>query len=310
MITAEKTQAFFRSDFIPFTKANLSIASSPVLYGLSVYTVFNAAWNEEKQYSVIFRLEDHYKRLLNSAKIMDFHSFAMEWPYEKFEKTMLELLKLNKISEDVLVRVTVFVDELMAGTKIHDLKNSLSAYIYPKGQILSKDGVNLCVSSWVRNLDNSIPSRAKVNGGYINSSLMKNEALLNGYDDAIALDEHGHVTESTVANIFLIKDGKLITPGQSTDILEGITRGTVIRLAQELGAETIERSVDRSELYICDEAFICGSSADIIPVVSIDKRIIGDGKVGKVTKKLTKMYTETTRGNNKNHKNWCTIVVN
>jgi branched-chain amino acid aminotransferase len=136
---------------------------------------------------------------------------------------------------------------------------------------------------------------------------MKNEALLNGYDDAIAVDDHGHVAESTVANIFIVRDGKLVTPGQATDILEGITRSTLICLAKDLNVEVIERSIDRSELYICDEAFVCGSSANVTPVLSIDKRKIGDGKLGSITKRLAKAYLAAQIGNNKIHQDWCTI---
>lgn len=228
---------------------------------------------------------------------MDFHSFIEEWTYEKFETTMFELLQRNNIQENVLVRVSVFIDELVAGTRIHGLKNSLSAYVYPVGQILPKSGINVCVSSWRRNPDNAIPSRAKINGSYVNGSLMKNEALLNGYDDAIALDEHGHVTEGTVANIFMVRNGALITPSIFSDVLEGITRDTVIKIGRELGLEIIERPIDRSELYIADEMFVCGSSARIISILSIDKRIIGKKVCGPITKKVSDMYDAVQQGN-------------
>ncbi len=273
-------QSFLRDAFVPFTAANVSIASSPVLYGLSVYTVFSVNWNETDKKHYAFRLKDHYRRLVNSAAIMDFNKFAVAWPYEKFEATMKELLARNATAignEDVLVRVTVFVDALIAGTKIHDLPHSLSAYIYPMGQILPRAGVNVCVSSWTHNFDNVIPSRAKVNGGYVNNSLIKNEAILNGYDDAIVLDVRGRVTEATVANIFIVRNGVLITPGVSVDILEGITRASVIAIARDAGIPVEERTVDRTELYIADEAFISGSSARITPIVSVDKRPVGGG---------------------------------
>jgi len=293
----EKSHAYFRDSFVPFSEAQLSIASSPVLYGLSIYTVFNVNWNLTTKKLTIFRIKDHYNRLITSAKIMDFHSFIEEWTYEKFETTMFELLQRNNIQENVLVRVSVFIDELVAGTRIHGLKNSLSAYVYPVGQILPKSGINVCVSSWRRNPDNAIPSRAKINGSYVNGSLMKNEALLNGYDDAIALDEHGHVTEGTVANIFMVKNGALITPSIFSDVLEGITRDTVIKIGRELGLEIIERPIDRSELYIADEMFVCGSSARIISILSIDKRIIGKKVCGPITKKVSDMYDAVQQGN-------------
>ena len=184
----QKSIAYFRGQWVPFNKANLSIASSPVLYGLSVYTVLNAIWNPKTKELNIFRIKDHYRRLCNSAKIMDFNDFSKQYSYEKFEKLVKELLRKNKVSEDVLIRITIFVDELIAGTKIHGLKNSVGAYVYPIGQILPKKGINVCVSSWTRAADNMIPSRAKVNGQYVNASLIKNEAILNGYDEAIVLD--------------------------------------------------------------------------------------------------------------------------
>ena len=302
------SKAYLRDSFIDFESANLSIASSPVLYGLSVYTVFNVSWDEPHQRLIIFRPRDHYDRLISSSSIMDFNSFADDWPYPKFEKLLVDLLKHNQVKEDVLVRVSVFVDELVAGTRLNGLTNSLSAYIYPKGEILKRSGANLCVSSWTRTSDNSIPSRAKVNGSYINASLMKNEALQNGYDDAISIDQHGHVAESTVANIFIIRGGKLITPDSSTDILEGITRDSVLQLAQELGLQVVERSVDRSELYVCDEAFLSGSSADIVPILSIDRRPIGNGKAGNLTKQIAKEYELARLAKNRKHEKWCMVV--
>jgi branched-chain amino acid aminotransferase len=235
---------------------------------------------------------------------MDFDSFAKQWPYEKFEATMLELLQRNNIKEDALIRVTVFIDELVAGTKIHGLKNSLSAYVYPMGEILPKAGAHVCVSSWIRNPDNSIPSRAKVNGSYVNASLMKNEALLNGYDDAIAVDGHGHVAEGTVANLFVVRGGELITPGQATDILEGITRSSLITIAQDLGIKATERSIDRSELYICDEIFFCGSSAGLTPVLFVDKRPVAGGSVGAITTKLSKAYRSAQLGESEKYSTW------
>lgn len=299
-----KSTVFFRDSFVPFSDANVSIASSPVLYGLAIYTVFSLNWNEKEKKLYIFRLEDHWKRLVSSAKIMDFNTFSKNWNYAKFEKMVFELIKKNKIEEDALVRVSVFVDALVAGTKIHDLPNSLSAYVYPMGEILPRKGVNLCISSWIRNPENAIPARAKVNGGYVNSSLMKNEAILNGYDDAIALDINGNVTEGTVANIFLVKDGKLITPSTNFDILEGITRDSIMRIARDMDIEVFEKAVSRSELYKADEIFLSGSSARITPVLSVDKRQIGEGKVGKITADISKIYEKIQKGQSKGFLNW------
>lgn len=286
----QKSQAYFKGEFIPFAEATVSIASSSVLYGLTIYTVFNVSYNKDTKKLYIFRLEDHFKRLINSAKIMDFHQFAENFTYKEFESIIVELIQKNNIKEDVLVRAAVYIDELIAGTKIHGLKNSFSAYVYPVGQILPKDGVHAQVSSWQRTPDNSMPSRAKINGSYINASLMKNEAIVNGYDEAIALDQHGHVTEGTVANLFIVRGNTLITPDESTDLLEGITRATVLQLAKDSGIQIQTRTVDRSELYIADEVFMCGSSAKITPVLSIDRRPVNNQTIGTITTQLSEQY--------------------
>ncbi len=300
----KKGTAFFRDNFIPFSEANLSIASSPVLYGLSIYTVFSVNYNEKTKKLYAFRLKDHFNRLITSSKIMDFNSFIKDWTYERFEKVVMELIEKNKISEDALVRVSVFVDEVVAGTKIHNLKNSLSAYVYPIGEILPRAGINVCISSWTRNSDNAIPSRAKINGGYANVSLMKNEAILNGYDDAIALDSSGNVTEGTVANLFIVRNGELITPNVNSNLLEGITRDSIIKIARDSDLQVTERTVNRSELYISDEAFICGSSARITPILSIDKRMIGNGEMGPITAKLSDKYANIQKGKINDYSGW------
>ncbi len=296
--------AYFRDSFVPFNKANLSIASSSVLYGLSIYTVFSVNWNIQDNEYYIFRLKDHFERLINSARIMDFQRFIDDWNYARFKKTMLELLSKNELKGNLLVRVTVFIDEQSSGTRIHGLKNGVSAYVYSASELLSPDGVNLGVSSWVRNMDNSIPAKAKINGSYVNAALMKNEAILNGYDDAIALDHNGHVAESTVANLFIAKNGELITPDKSTDILEGITRDSILEISKVKAIKCIERSIDRTELYKADEAFLCGSSVRITPILSIDRRKIGDGRVGKLTSRLMQEFADIQLGKKSYFKNW------
>jgi branched-chain amino acid aminotransferase len=221
---------------------------------------------------------------------MNFPALEKVYSYKKFCQQMSDLLESNNCKEDVLVRVSWFIDAINAGTKMYQLPASLSAYLYPTPQFYPENGVRVCVSSWQRTADNSIPSRAKVNGSYANASLMKNEALLNGFDEAISLDAHGHVAEGSVANLFMVRGGVLVTPATSTDILEGITRDTVIAIADFLGIPHQERDIDRSELYLCDELFFSGSSAQIAPIISVDHRIIGAGKVGAVSKKIAYHY--------------------
>jgi len=303
----QTSQAYFRDKFIPFDQANLSIASSPMLYGLSVYTVLAANWDADTKQLHLFRLRDHWQRLVNSARIMDFADFALAMPYDRFEQIIHELITRNDVRQDALIRATIFVDELVAGTKIRGLTNNFCAFVYPMGEILPRDGIHCGVSSWTRTADNMIPTRAKINGSYVNSSLMKNEALTNGYDDAIALDGNGHVTEGTVSNLFLVRGGSLITPDHSADILEGITRDSVLRLAAELGLPCATRSIDRSELYIADEAFMVGSSARIVPILSIDRRPISDS-IGPITQQLRDEYARVQLGQNDAFADWLTTI--
>ncbi len=300
--------AFLRDTFVPFKDANLSIGSSPVLYGLAIYTVFGINWDSEKKSLSIFRLRDHWDRLVNSAKIMDFHGFVETWTYEKFEGMIRELVKKNNVEEDALVRVSVFIDANLAGTKIHGLPNSVSAYIYPLGEILPRNGTHVCISSWERISSKAIPVRAKVNGSYVNSALMKNEALMKGFQDAIALDEKGNVCEGTVANIFFVKDGALHTPSVDFDLLEGITRKTIIQMAQEKGIQVMERAISKEELSSFDEVFFCGSSARITPILSIEKKPVGKGDIGPITADLMQTYDNLTKGKIEKYKDWVTTL--
>lgn len=307
-LSLENSTAYMRDEFVPFADANVSIASSSVLYGLSIYTVFSANWSDEHQQLYCFRLKEHYTRLVQAARIMGFAPFERRYTFAAFEEIMLELLRTNRVREDALVRATIFIDELCAGTRIDGLKNAFSAYVYPMGEILPLTGIHAGVSSWRRVGDSMIPARAKVNGSYVNSSLMKNEALLNGYDEAIALDADGHVTEGTVANLFLVRDGVLITPQSSHDILEGITRRTILALAEQMGINSIERAVDRTELYIADEMFMVGSSARVTPVLSADRRKIGTGRPGVLTRKLSRAYHDVQYAETADHADWRTPV--
>ncbi len=300
----ETSTAQLRGELVPFDQANVSIASSPVLYGLSVYTVFPLSWDASEQRLLAFRLQDHYLRLVRASKIMGFGACEALASYDAFESLIIQLAKANAPQEDVLIRATVFIDEICAGTKISGLKTNFSAFMYPKGEILKRSGIDVCVSSWTRNADNMIPPRAKVNGAYVNSALMKNEALLNGFDDAIALDNSGHVAEGTVTNLFIVRDGRLVTPHAQTDILEGITRNTVQAIAQKLGIPFEDRTIDRTELYIADEVMMVGSSANVTPVLSIDRRPIANGRVGEITHRIAEAYEKLLHGTSADFAGW------
>jgi len=301
-------KVFFGEKIISSEDASLNIASSAVLYGLSVYTVFPVCF-DNKSNRLAFRLKDHFKRLNNSAKIIGIDTFAKKWSYAKFEEAVKKVLDANSFSTDIYVRATVHVDEQLAGTRSRGLSTVLSIFIYDAEPILKPEGCRLKTSVWRRIPDYSIPSRAKVNGAYINSVRAKQDAIDSGYDDCIFLDVQGHVCELSAANIFIMRDGVLITPDTTSDILEGINRRSVIEIARnDLGLEVIERSIDLTELYVADEVFATGTSVNISPVIEIDARKIANGKIGSITKKLQKIHKDLRHGAYKKSRDWLTKV--
>ncbi|MDB4992357.1 MAG: ilvE 1, partial [Parcubacteria group bacterium] len=225
---------------------------------------------------------------------------------EQLLATAKDLMTANNVNEDVFVRVTIHVSDLVPGVRSRGLGTVLSIFVYEAACILPKDGARLKTSVWRRIPDYAIPSRAKVNGAYVNSVLARQDALDSGYDDCVFLDVSGHVCELSAANIFLVREGVLHTPGQSSDILEGISRATILKLAEDLGIKTVERSIDLTELYVSDEVFACGTSAFLTPVVEIDKRRVGDGRMGEMTKKLQALYFDVLHGKSEQYKNFLT----
>lgn len=288
--------AYFDNKIIPIEEANLSVASSAVLYGLSVYTVFPIVAIENKISA--FRLRDHYTRLINSAKIIGIDIF--DWSFEKFTNAIKELIQANTIIDLSFIRATIHVTDLVPGTRSRGLATTLSMFIYEANPIIPQNGARLKTSVWRRVPDSSIPSRAKVNGAYVNSVLGKQDAIDSGYDDCLFLDSEGHVCELSASNIFIVRDGVLITPGQSSDILEGINRKTVIEIAKEMNIPVIERKIDLTEIYIADELFACGTSAFIAPIIEVDNRKIQSGPI---TQKIKEVYAEIFSGKNEEYDN-------
>ena len=291
-------KVYFRNKIINFKDANLSVANSAVLYGLSTYTVIPTFLSKDNKKLNVFKISEHFKRLQDSSRIIGFADFLKEWDEERFKKTVLKTIKENKVSKDSLIRITLFADEILSGAKSYQVKTNLSIFIYEMEPLINKKGASLIVSSWRRNPDLSLPARAKISGSYVNAALMKNEALYLGYDDAIALDYDGHVSESTVSNIFIVRDNCLITPSDSTDLLEGITRKTIFEITKKIGLKIKQTTIDRTELYSSSEVFLCGSSMSIFPVFKIDNVIINNAKIGKITKKISQEYFDLVRSNN------------
>lgn len=294
--------AYFGDGVVPFAEANVSIASSAVLYGLSVYTVFPVCVGDDGSLYA-FRLKEHARRLTNSARIIGLDASVTP---EQLESIARALMSANNVHEDVFVRATIHATDLVPGVRTRGLTTMLSVFVYEAACILPKHGARLKTSVWRRVPDYAIPSRAKVNGAYVNSALAKQDALDSGYDDCIFLDVSGHVCELSAANIFVVRDGVLLTPERASDILEGISRETVLALARDLSIEACERTIDLTELYIADEVFACGTSAFLTPVKEIDARSIDDGAAGPITKQLQELYTRVQHGREERYQHYLT----
>lgn len=298
--------AYFNKQFMPLSEAKIGVMTHSLHYGTALFEGIRGNWNSEQKQLYLFRLKEHYQRLLNSCRLL-----KIDLPYTTDElcRITVELVERCRFQEDIYVRPLAYKGSETLGLRLHDLENKFLVFAIPWGLYLDMDKARCMVSSWRRPDDNVIPPQAKITGLYINNSLAKTEAVSNGFDEAIMLAPDGHVSEGTGENIFLVINGKLVTPASYNNILLGITRNTVIELAQnELGIETIERSIDRSELYTADECFFTGTAAHVTPVAEIDHRKIDDGEIGEITGKLKQLYFDVIRGNNPKYLKWCTPV--
>ncbi len=299
--------AFFNKEFMPLSEAKIGILTHAFHYGTGCFEGIRGNWNSEQQQLYVFRLEDHYRRMLNGCRIL-----KIKLPYTLNDLTRLtvQLVEKSGLHEDVYIRPLAYKSSQAIGVRLHDLEDDLLIIVTTLPAYLDTDkGVRCGISSWRRVDDTMIPARGKITGIYVNSALARTEAWESGFDEAILLTHDGHVSEGSGENIFLVINGKLITPPSSDNILMGITRDTVIKLARnELGLETEERSVDRSELYSAEECFFTGTAAHITPILEVDRRPVGTGKIGKITKKLQNIYFGVIQGGNSKYFAWCTPV--
>lgn len=298
--------AYIRGKIVPIEQATVSIMTHAFNYGTAVFGGIRGYTAHDKSSVGIFRIDDHIKRLYDACKIM---RMPKPLPEKELKNLLIELVKKNKPKTDFYVRTNVYNSSYNVTPNLHNMEFDLSIYIFPLGEYLDiSKGLRAGVSSWTRVSDNMIPSRSKASGGYINSSLARQEAELNGFDEAVVLDRDGHVTEGSSENIFLVRDGILITPTLSNDILEGVTRRSIIELAKDLEIPIEVRTVDRSELYVADEAFYSGTGAQVAWISSVDHRTIGDGKIGPITKKLQETFFNVVRGKDSKYSSWLTRV--
>ena len=298
--------AYFKKQLIPLEEAKIGIMTHAFHYGTAIFEGIRGNWNDEQQQTYIFRLKEHFERLEKGCRVLKIN---LPCSVDKMCKLAVELVSKCGFREDVYIRPVAYTSSESLGVRLHDLEHDFFMFVIPWGPYLDVDKARCCVSSWHRPEDNVIPPQIKANGLYINNALAKTEAQSSGYDEAIMLAPDGHISEGSGENIFLIIDGKLVTPTVNNNILTGITRNTVIELAEkELGIETIHRSIDRSELYMADECFFTGTAAHVTPIAEIDDRKIGNGEIGKITARLQDIYVRVIRGDHPKYLHWCTPV--
>lgn len=301
------TLAFFEGEIVPIDQAKISITNHTLHYGTGCFAGIRGYWNESQNQLYVFRLDDHYIRFLNSAKLL--HS-VIEYDIEQLQNFTLELLRKEGWKQNVYIRPIAYKDEGVFRVWLHDAKDKVAIFSQPTGGYLPDDaGITVCVSSWRRVDDTAMPARGKVNGTYVNSSLAKSDAMLSGFHEAILLNQDGHVSEATAANFMMVRDGTLITPPITANLLEGVVRKSLLVLARDrLGIAVEEREIDRSELYMADEAFFCGTGVQMAAVSSIDHRMIADGNKGPVTHQLGELFRAVLVGEEPDYMDWLTPV--
>ncbi len=295
--------AFFEGKIVPWGEAKINIATHGFMYGTAVFSGMRAYWNAERERLYVFRPREHFRRLLDSAKIL-----SMQIPYDEqgLMDLTLELLRLDGWRQDVYLRPTIYKADMGIGVRLHNLRDEFCMFVMGFDKYLSNDAdAHLTFSSWRRIDDNAIPARGKIAGSYVNSALIKSDANRAGFDEAIVLDQQGHVSEGSAMNIFIARGGRLATPPVTDNILEGITRRSVIELARaELGLEVEERPIDRTEIFVADELFLTGTAAQIVAATRVDHRPIGDGKMGEITRKLRALFDDVVRARNEKYRLW------
>ena len=300
--------AFFRGDLVPVEDARISVLTHALHYGTAVFEGVRGNWNPDQETMYIFRLREHYQRLLLGCRML-----MMQIPYSVDDlcRITVQLVEKNANRSDIYIRPLAYKSaELVANLKLHELADDFALIVVPFGNYLGTDNLRCCTSSWRRLDDQMTPTQIKTSANYLNSILAKTEAVLAGFDEAILLNQDGHVSEGSGENLFMMRKGQLITPTLADNPLPGITRETVIELAQEeLGLQIVERRIDRSELYLADEVFLSGTAAHLTPVIQLDNRPIANGEPGPISTQLKQMYFDIVFGRNPKYLHWCTPAI-
>ena len=299
--------AFFKGRIVPYSEARVGVMTHGLNYGTGVFSGMRGYWNDEEEELFVFRPEDHYRRFLESGRML---GMDLPWNERQLSAAATELVRTEGYREDCYLRSLAFYGDETVGVRLHDLTPEVSIVAIPYGRYIDKEeGAHATISSWRRVDDNAIPARGKIVGSYVNSALAKSEAMRAGFDEAIVLNQDGHIAEGSAANFMLVRNDVVITPPITDNILEGITRRTVMELLEkEMGLPVVERSVDRSEIYVADEAFFVGTGVQIVAITRVDHRPIGTGRIGPIGSALRDLYFRVVRGRHPAYRAWCTGV--
>jgi branched-chain amino acid aminotransferase len=300
-------ECYHEGRFMPLRDARIGVMTHAFMYGTACFEGVRAYWNAEQGQLFLLKGVEHFRRLRNSARVL-----MMDLPRspESLVELTVELLRRNEFREDTYIRPSVYKSSQAIGVRLHDLEHDFMIVCLPFGDYIdTTSGISTMTTSWRRVSDTAIPARSKINGAYVNSAFAKTDAMLNGHDEAIVLTADGHASEGSAENLFMVRDGLLVTPPVSDDILEGITRTAIMELARtELGLATVERSIDRTELYVAEEVFLVGTGAQVSPVTRIDHRPVGEGVIGPVTGRIKDVYFDAVRGRLPAYASWLTPV--
>ena len=298
---------YFEGKIVPLAGAKIGILTHAMSYGTGCFEGIRAYYNPEHSQLYIFRAREHFERFHQSARIM---MIELKLGIDELVQVTADLLRKSGLHTDSYIRPMAYKADEVIGVRLHNLHDEMYMAVLPFGNYIDIDrALNVGVSSWKRIDDNMIPARSKITGAYVNSAFAKTEALMNGFDEAIMLDADGHVSEGSAENLFMLRNGTAYTPPVTSNILEGVTRQTIMTLLHEdLGIPVVERVIDRTELYICDELILCGTGAQIAPVGTVDHRPVGRGGIGEVGRALQNLYFDVVRGNVTKYTHWCTPV--
>lgn len=306
-MTQLPTLAFFRGKIVPYSEAKVGLLTHTLNYGTGCFGGLRGYYNQEEEQLLVFRPHDHYRRFLNSARLL---SMTLPYSEDDLVQTTLELLRAEGHRQDVYIRPLAYKADEIIGVKLHDLHDEVSIVALPFGRYVeNEEGAHVTFSSWRRVDDNMIPARGKISGAYVNSAFIKTDALRAGFDEALVLNADGHLSEGSAENFFMLRDGAVVTPPVTDNILEGITRRTVMTLIRdELGMDVVERPIDRTEVYLADEAFFCGTGVQIAAITRVDHRPIGAGQMGHFVSELRDLYFDVVRGRVQKYRSWCAPV--